>query len=88
MIRWQYGFAKKIELRSSIPYNGDGTYGPKLISIPDDFDIEYSIEGGEINIPSTTADACEYFAEFGEFPTKDIATRMKAKTSFIDIEEI
>ena len=76
------------ELRSAIPYNGDGTYGPKLISIPDDFDIEYSIRGGELNIPSTTADACEYFAEFGEFPTKDIATRMKAKTSFIDIEEI
>jgi len=76
------------QLRNSIPYNGDGTYGPILVDIPDDFDMVYFINQGVLSIPTITVDPCEYFEEFGEFPTKDIATRMKAKTSFIDIEEI
>lgn len=79
---------ESFELRSSIPYNGDGTYGPRLISVPDDYDMEYSISGGELLIPRTAADPCEYYEAFGEYPTKDIATRMNSKTSFIYINEI
>ena len=75
---------------SVIDRSGRGRYNPRTLKVPNDFFIDFFIDGqGKIQLnEDDTYTECDKFIDHGEFPTIDITSRVISKTSFVEIKFI